>query len=472
MNRKKSLIQNTFIISIGRCSSQILSFFLLPLYTSLLSTEQYGNYDLLNTLSLFIIPVVTLLMEESMFRFLVDAKDDNDRAKIESQTILFTLISLAFWSIIILIVGNIINYQYSVYLIFYIAASILSTLAGSLARGSGEFKIYSAFAFFSSIFTLILNVIFIVLFKMDERGLFIAYAIGNSAVSIWLLLKLRAHKLVRFKNIDKKYLKEMVKYSLPLIPNSLSWITINLSDRLIIVAFLGTAFNGIYSTATKFPSIINTFYTFFNLAWKETAAKALKDDNSSEFYNEIYISLKNFLISISILILGALPFVFDFFIKGDYRQSYYFIPILIIAIFYNNMSSFCGGIFAAYKETKIMASSSFLAAIVNVVVDFILIKYIGLYAAAISTIISSLMVYYYRKAKLDKYIKLVKDNNIFTHIIMVILMCSSYYLRKYIVCAITLIIAILYSYYINRNLINGMLRKVKSLLRRKDENRI
>lgn len=462
MNRKKSLIQNTFIIAIGRASSQALSFFLLPLYTSLLSTEQYGNFDLLNTLSLFIIPFVSLLMEESMFRFLIDAKDDNDKAKIESQTIIFTLISMFIWAFIIYFGGNyFFNYQYSGYLVIYVAASILSTLAGSLARGSGEFKIYSAFAFFSSIITIIFNIIFIVLFKMDERGLFIAYAIGNSAVSIWLLLRLKAHKMVRFKNIDKGYIKEMVKYSLPLIPSNLSWITINLSDRLVIVAKLGTALNGIYSTATKFPSIINTFYNFFYLAWKESASQALKEENPEGFYNEIYLNLKGFLISGSLLILGALPFVFNFFIKGDFRGCYVYIPILIIAIFYNNMSSFCGGIFAAYKKNSIMAISSFIAAIVNLVVDISLMGKIGLYAAAVSTLISALIVFYYRKIKLKEFIKLVEDKNLIYHILMFALLCTSFYIRNYIFCGFTLLCAIGYSYYLNKSLINKILIKLK-----------
>ncbi len=85
MQEKKKLLQNTFIIALGRCSTQVLSFLLLPLYTSLLSTSEYGNYDLLNTISIFIIPFITLLMEESMFRFLIDAKDEKEKAKSKKE---------------------------------------------------------------------------------------------------------------------------------------------------------------------------------------------------------------------------------------------------------------------------------------------------------------------------------------------------------------------------------------------------
>ena len=77
----------------------------MPLYTSLLTTSEYGEYDLLNTISIFLIPCVTLLMEEGMFRFLIDAKTDKDKGQVFSTTIIFSLVSFLVWSILIFIVG-------------------------------------------------------------------------------------------------------------------------------------------------------------------------------------------------------------------------------------------------------------------------------------------------------------------------------------------------------------------------------
>ena len=77
--------------------------------------------------------------------------------------------------------------------------------------------------------------------------------------------------------------------------------------------------------------------------------------NSSEknkFYNDIYKNLSNFLLSICLMIIATLPFLFNILVKNDYVAAYNYIPILIIAIFYSNLSSFCGGIFAgAYSES-------------------------------------------------------------------------------------------------------------------------
>ena len=165
MNQKKELIKNTIIISIGKFSTQLVSFLLLPLYTSLLKASEYGAYDLLNTISIFLIPCITLLMEEGMFRFLIDANTEHAKKEVFSITILFSLLSFLIWSLIIFIFGTILNYPYTVYLIFYILASIISALAGSSARGLSKFKLYSLFSFLSSFATILLNILFIVVFK-------------------------------------------------------------------------------------------------------------------------------------------------------------------------------------------------------------------------------------------------------------------------------------------------------------------
>ena len=99
MNQKKELIKNTIIISIGKFSTQLVSFLLLPLYTSLLTTAEYGQYDFLNTISIFLIPCVTLLMEEGMFRFLIDAKETKSKGEVFSTTFLFSIVSFTIWSI-------------------------------------------------------------------------------------------------------------------------------------------------------------------------------------------------------------------------------------------------------------------------------------------------------------------------------------------------------------------------------------
>ncbi len=460
MNQKRELIKNTLIISIGKFSTQIVSFLLLPLYTSLLTTSEYGEYDLLNTISIFLIPCVTLLMEEGMFRFLIDSDTDALKSKVFSATIIFSIFSFLAWSIVLFVVGKIINYPYIIYLIFYILASLLSALAGSAARGLSRFKLYSVFCFLSSFFTIILNIVFIAYLKLGLISLFLSYIIANSLVSIWLLLKIKIYKYANFKNLDKKKVKEMIKYSLPLVPNSISWNAIALTDRLVIINFLGEGKNGVYSVGNRFPTIINTCYSYFNLSWKESASKVVKKADKDDFYNSVFIELKHFLMSISILIIAFLPFIFNILIKNDYREAYYYIPLMVIAVYFSNMSNFCSGIFSAYKDTKILAKTTIVATIVNLCVGFSLIKYLGLYAPILGTLTAYIVIYFYRNYKLRKYIVLKKDNYLFLSMLVLVSVTACYYSKNIFLIIMSSLIALIYSCYLNKSFIKLIFKKI------------
>ena len=142
----------------------------------------------------------------------------------------------------------------------------------------------------------------------------------------------------------------MVKYSYPLVPNSVGWSIINISDRIIVTFVLGSSENGIYAMANKFPNIMNTFSGFFFTAFKENASKVIKKKDYEDYYNNILNIVHNSFITISLLLITIIPFVFNIFIKKGYIEAYDYIPILVIALYYGNMSGFYGSLFVAFKE--------------------------------------------------------------------------------------------------------------------------
>ena len=123
MNQKKQLLKNTVIIAIGKLSTQIVSFLLLRLYTSKLTTSEYGTYDFLVTLSTFLLPIITMLMEESMFRFLIDAEDLKSKKRVITATIAYTAVGTLAFSIIAGIVMGIMKYEYAVVFLLIIISN-------------------------------------------------------------------------------------------------------------------------------------------------------------------------------------------------------------------------------------------------------------------------------------------------------------------------------------------------------------
>ena len=481
MNQKKQLMKNTIIIAIGKLSTQIISYLLLPLYTSKLDPSEYGNYDFICTLSIFLCPIITLLMEESMFRYLIDADSKVQRKKIITQTIIYTVFGTVIFTVLAsLIMGFATDYtpMYITAIITFVISNILIGLSNALSRGLGKIKLYSVSNFILGISTIILNIVFILALKAGAEGLLWANTIANAFTAIVILAILKLPKYVG--KVDKTLMKDMIKYSIPLVPNSISWSIINMSDRIILTQMVSSAANGIYAMANKFPNIINVLYGYFYTAWKESAAKIVKDENKNQYYNSIYHDAKRFLYAVTICLIAIMPFAFPIFINEAYDEAYVYIPIVMIATYYSNLSSFYGGIFSAYKDTKIMGTTTIVAAVINLVIDLLLVNTLKIYAACFSTLIANLIVYFYRKKKLKKYLK-IKELKWQGPMLFLAIICLAYY-AKYIpgvgnniallwtINVISLIIAVLYSLLNNWKFIKGIVGTIKDKFLRKNNN--
>jgi len=449
--------------------TQIVSFLLLPLYTAKLSTTEYGIYDFLVTLSVFLLPIITLLIEESMFRFLIDAEKEKEKKKVITATIIYMIFGTIVFSVIAAIVTIVTGYKYGALFIIFVISNILVALSNSLSRGMGKIKLYSVSNFILGALTIILNIIFIAVLKMQANGLLWANTIANSITALFVLAKLKFYQYINKEDFNRKKLNEMIRYSLPLVPNNLSWIIISLSDRLMLTGIVGADANGLYSVANRFPNIIYTFYGFFSTAWKESAARIVKEDNKTEYYNAIYKDMKSFIKAITIGLIAVMPFAFPILINSNYNGAYAFIPILAIGIYYTNMSNFYGGIFTAFKNTKIMGSTTVVGAVINIGINLIFMNIYpqyGILIATLSTLISTLIVYVYRRAKLRLYIKLNEKFNVIYWMLLIVTLIA-YYINNKILCGIVFIVVLFYCYATNKEFLLGIIKPILQKFKRR-----
>lgn len=468
MSRTNELIRNTFIITIGKFATQILSFLLLPLYTGRLSSEEYGNYDFVIAVATFVMPLITLLLEESLFRFLIDAKNKQDETKIISNVVAFCLSSSIIISGIVTVICVILKYKLGIYISVFVFSSVLMALGNSIVRGKGKISLFSSANFLLSLITILLNIILILLFNWGIEALIYSSVVSNILVSIFLFYKIKIFEYLKVDYFDKRLIASMLKYSLPLVPNTICWAVINLSDRLIIMFNLGASLNGIYSIANKFPNLINTFYSFFNIAWRESSAKILKDKDKEKNYTSIYINTKKILMSITVLLIVFVPLAYNILIDESYHNGLVYVPILAFSVFYSSMSAFYGGIFTAYKDTKILGTTSLVAAFINLIINILFINKIGLFAAAVSTLVSFFIIYLYRKNKVKKYIILREENkNYIIQYFMFFISIICFIIQNlFIKCTIGLLILIAVLIY-NIDIIKNVTKTMKAKLENK-----
>ncbi|HCQ56109.1 MAG TPA: hypothetical protein DIU30_07210 [Clostridiales bacterium] len=455
MNKNKELVKNTIIIFIGKFCTQFITLLLLPLYTHFLSTEDYGYIDLIQTYLTFFIPLILLKIDAGIFRFLIDArKSEEEKNKIITNGIFIMFVELIISTILFAVAVKIFSIKYSILIVMNLISLSVLTFLLQIVRGIGKNKQYSFSSIIAAIVTIVLNLIFLVGFHKNGKYVLIASLISNIICTIYLLIVNKILKNVKIKYIDKKLIKDLLKYSIPMIPNELSWWIVHVSDRTIISYALGVAANGIYSVSCKFSNILSSIFNIFNLSWQESAALHINDTDKDEFFSNVINKVFNLFICFCIGILACLPFVFELLIKDSYREAYKYVPILLLANIFSVLIGLIGSIYVAKKMTKEVAKTTMIAAIINLTIDIALIKVIGIYAAAISTLVSYMLLAIYRYIDVQKYVKVkIPIKNIVVNSIIFILVVVLYLYNNIALNVINLLLCILYAIIVNKELL-------------------
>lgn len=469
MSRNKELAKNTIIIMFGKICTQFMNFFLLPLYTSLLSTKDYGAVDLISTYIQLLIPIFFLQIEQAFFRYLIDSRNDNcDKEEIISTTVFFSLIQSVIIITVYSFVSPFLNLDYKIFLLINMLTTISSAVMLQSARGLGDNIGYSIASFITAVVNILANIVLIVGFRLGAFGMFISLIISNLTCSVFLFYKNRLYMYIKVEKFKLKTLREMLKYSIPLIPNALSWWAINASDRIIVSTMLGTAFNGILSISHKFSTIYITFYNLFNLSWTEAVSLHLKDNDSESFISDVINTMFNLFMCIAIGIIAVIPFIFNIMINEKFSQAYYQIPIFMLASMLNVVVGLYSVIYVALKNTKEIAKTSIWAGIINIIVNLSLINKIGLFAASISTVISFGVMTIYRYNHLKKYINIKLNKAVIISIsTLYVVTTITYYSKNILLQLIILFIVIVYSIVLNKKILLEGIVSIKKFIKGK-----
>ena len=469
MNREKNLAKNTIIITIGKVCTQLITFFLLPLYTGILSTEEYGIVDLLNTLVSLLLPIVTFQVEQAVFRELIEVRGKKDK---ESRIISSAVITVIFQCIVYLIIfalrSPFINNNYKFFLATNVVANIFLSLLLQIARGFGNNKKYAFASFISALSTIVFNVLFLVVIKLGANGMLLGTMLGQIVATIYLFVSLKLYKYLKIKDYKKEVIKSLWKYSLPLIPNAISWWVFNASDRVIASAFLGVDQNGILAASLKFSAVFITFYNIFNMSWTESISIAIKDADVSDYFNKMFNIVLRLFTAMAVGIIACMPFVFPIMINEKFSAGYGLIPISIIGSLFNVVVGLISVIYVAEINTKAIASTSIVSAVINIIVHLVLIEFIGLYAAVISTFVAFFVMSIYRLVDVSKrYIKVKIDVKfIIQSLIALIFVFVSYYINNIYLNVFVLLFAVLFAIYINKDSFDIIFKLLTKKLKR------
>lgn len=465
MRKKQELIRNTAILSIGVLFTRLISFLLLPFYTLYISPSEYGVTDLILTYVAYLAPFIILQSDWAVFKFLIDAHGDEKKIKQISSTSahmasVFTAISIS----ALLVLNYFISIPYLVYIILLLIASVLAVVMLQYARGLGKNAIYSVSSIISGTIGILSFFIFVAWLSLGVEGILLSSVISQLSGAIYIIIVLKVYRYISFSNIDRELRKKMLGYSWPLAPEGISWWVMNASDRTIISIVIGVAANGVYAVANKYASILTILFGIFNLSWSQSISAHINDKDS--FVSDVVNVAARLFGSIGLMLIAILPLIFSLIINHAYNEAYMYVPILVLANVFYAIAGIYSGVYIAKNLTKQIAITTIVASIINIIVNLSLIFYIGVYAAAISTLIAYIVLALYRHYDVQKYVSITYDKRILT--IMVVLygfVGVLYYINNLSGNIVSVIITAIAVIALNKSIINVMKNKVMSKLK-------
>lgn len=396
----KNLVTNSIVFTIANFGSKVITFLMVPLYTYLLTPKDYGTIDLVTTISGLLIPLIFLCVSDAVLRYTMSNKYSNK--DVLSISLKIYIAGLALFGIVLFIISLFkdIN-SYKFYLFCIVATNGLLLIFNQFLRGIGKVK---EFAINGTLYTLMFvlsNFILLVILKVGKSGYFLSIILANIICILYAVLISKAYKYITIRTSRDIFLV-MITYSLPLIPNSLMWWVMDASDKFIITYFLGVNANGIYAISKKLPTIIDTFHSIFNQAWQISAIEEVDSVNSVEFTSNVYkiYTYLLFLIVSGLLVVSRI--VVEYLLSNSYGESWKYIPFLLLSVSFSSLSGFLSANFIANEKTSIIFKTTLYGAIINTILNFILIPFIGINGAAIATMASYYMVLIIRERVIRK----------------------------------------------------------------------
>ena len=410
----KKLLSNTAIYGLGTFASKILVFLLTRLYTECLSPNEYGIADLITNTANLLIPLAAVGICDGIFRFTLDSNENSKKNVFSTGCTLMGISSIAFVIVMALALAFGIFKDHLWLVAVYVLMSNFHSACALYVRALDKTKLYALQGIMNTVLTISFNVLFLVVlpessFFNGVNGYVLSVVIADFIMGVFLLLYAKLYRDIRVKYFDTALAKQMLKYSLPLVPTTIFWWITNVSDRFMVTYFCGEGANGLYTAAYKIPTLLILITGVFSEAWQFSAVKENDEKGRSEFYTKVFGYFRAL-----IFIVGALVIAFSRIISSVlYAEEYYiawsYIPVLVGSSIFSSFVTFFSSVYVVRKKSIKSFLSAMVGALINIALNFVLIpeqlslfgfdlKLAGLGAqgAAIATLVSYFAVFVIR----------------------------------------------------------------------------
>lgn len=409
MNKYQKLASNTIVLAIGQFGSKLLVYVMLKFYTSWLGTDGFGDVTNIINASALLISVVTLSISEGVLRYGLD-KANNGR-HVFSIGINVAVIGLAIFAGTVPLIGFIeflTGYEWLIFM--YVCTGSIKGICSIYVRARGHVKLFAIDGMLTTVMNILFNLLFLGLLNMGILGYVLSVSLADLCSIIFLSIKARLPHKYRPLGNDRMLRSAMIRYSIPLMPTTIMWWIINVSDTFMVRAIHGSSANGVYSFAYKFPNLASIVVGIFLQAWHMSAITERNSRTISNFYSNVFSMMQTIMyIAVAGIMLILRPMIMPFFGSEGFEGAYFYVPLLLGAVLFQCSSNFMGSIYEASNKTTHSFVSSAIGAVTNIALNLLLLNTIGVVGAAIATLASYIIVFVYRVIDTKKYLYMKID---------------------------------------------------------------
>ena len=404
MNKYKKLASNTVILSIGTFGSKLLVFLLMPLYTAWLTTAEYGAAEMISGIANFLIPIACVGVSTGIFRFAAERDVDQKRVFSSSVALLgFGLGGFLILSPLLLLIPYCKPYVWLV--VLYVLFADLQAVCAQYLRAIDRTALFAGQGILNTALTIACNVLFLFVLGMGVEGYILSVIVGNLFTTIFIVCRAKLWQVFSFGNIDRKLMKHLLLFSLPMIPTTLCWLITDLSDRAMVTYFWGESVNGVYAAAYKIPTIVNLVAGIFLQAWQFSAVNEEKDREAcSHFYSRVWEAFLSVIMIGSAGLILFSRFLTKLLLNVAFFDAWKYMPTLLCAVALEALVSFLASIYLVRKKSSHSFVTALVGALANIALNLWLIPIIGGLGAAIATLASYATVLVLRMIDAPRFI--------------------------------------------------------------------
>lgn len=324
----KQLLSDTVVFGVGNALMKLVQFCLMPIYTAYMTTEQYGVGELINNLNELLYPLACLAIYDAVFRFALD--DDGQKKSVLSSGLALTVISLPIVLVAASISFFVFHFQYAWLLALMCFTAGVRYVCVHFTRGINRPLLFAGAGVFGSLVIFACAVLFLSVLHLGITGYLLSFALAHILTTIFVVIRGKLYKYFSFSEISKNEIQLMVRYSIPMIPNGMTWSAVNFIDRYAILIVCGASTAGLFTAAGKLPAVINMISMIAQQSLQIFAAKEIKSENKNKSFSTVFSAYSILMLIMGSFVIAITELLSKVLLKGDFYEASKYVPLLLV----------------------------------------------------------------------------------------------------------------------------------------------